>query len=210
MSVGPYHPKPHLRITPEPRLRTHDQEAATPKEVGWSIPRPVGTLGGVEVDVELIPAVASYPIRHAVLRPHQSIEQVPFKEDDEPGTATFGAVERADGAVVGVATVFRDPAPFDAAEAGVPSGAGSNASTWRLRGMATRSDAQGQGIGTLVLNAVFDHVAAEGGDLLWCNARVSAIAFYERAGFRTWGEQWVIPAHGPHVVMWRRIEPGRV
>jgi ribosomal protein S18 acetylase RimI-like enzyme len=76
--------------------------------------------------------------------------------------------------------------------------------------MATRSDAQGQGIGTLVLNAVFDHVAAEGGDLLWCNARVSAIAFYERAGFRTWGEQWVIAAHGPHVVMWRRIEPGRV
>src|ERR1035441_2989632 len=50
---------------------------------------------------------------------------------------------------------------------------------------------------------------AEGGDLLWCNARVSAIAFYERAGFRTWGEQWVIAAHGPHVVMWRRIEPGR-
>jgi len=39
---------------------------------------------------------------------------------------------------------------------------------------------------------------------------VSAIAFYERAGFRTWGEEWVIASHGPHVVMWRWIELGRV
>jgi len=77
-------------------------------------------------------------------------------------------------------------------------------------GKARSAAAQGQGIGTLVLNAVVDHVAAEGGDLLWCNARVSAIAFYERAGFRTWGEEWVIASHGPHVVMWRWIELGRV
>jgi GNAT superfamily N-acetyltransferase len=164
----------------------------------------------MELDVELIPAAASYPIRHAVLRPHQSIEDVPFKEDDEAGTATFGAIERGSGAVVGVATVFRDPAPFDAPQAGVPAGGGSEASTWRLRGMATRAAAQGQGIGSMVLNAALDHVAAEGGDLIWCNARVSARTFYERAGFRTWGEEWVIASHGPHVVMWRWIEPGKV
>jgi len=163
----------------------------------------------VDVDVELIPAGASYPLRHAVLRAHQGIEDVPFEQDDEPGTATFGAVERGSGAVVGVATVFRERAPFDPAEAGVPAGTGSEASTWQLRGMATRPDLQGRGIGSAVLGAIFDHVAAEGGDLLWCNARVSAVAFYERAGFRTWGEEWVEPAHGPHVVMWRPIEPKR-
>jgi len=161
----------------------------------------------VEVDVELIPAAASYPIRHAVLRPSQSIDEVPFKQDGEPGTATFGAIDRGSGAVVGVATVFREPAPFDAAEAGVRFGAGNEASTWRLRAMATREDLQGQGIGSLVLNTALDHVAAEGGDLVWCNARVHAIGFYERAGFVTWGDEWVVPIHGPHVVMWRRIEP---
>jgi GNAT superfamily N-acetyltransferase len=74
--------------------------------------------------------------------------------------------------------------------------------------MATRHDVQGQGIGSMVLNAALDHVAAGGGDLLWCNARVGAIGFYERAGFRTWGDVWVIPDIGPHVVMWRRIETG--
>ena len=131
---------------------------------------------------------------------------MPFKQDGEPGTATFGAIDRASGAVVGVATVFREPAPFDAAEAGVRFGAGNEATTWRLRAMATREDLQGQGIGSLVLNTALDHVAAEGGDLVWCNARVHAIGFYERAGFVTWGDEWVVPIHGPHVVMWRRIE----
>ena len=38
-------------------------------------------------------------------------------------------------------------------------------------------------------------MATEGGELIWCNARVSALAFYERAGFRTWGEEWEIPGH---------------
>ncbi len=132
---------------------------------------------------------------------------MPFKQDGEPGTATFGAIDRGSGAVVGVATVFREPAPFDAAEVGVRFGAGNEASTWRLRAMATREDLQGQGIGSLVLNTALDHVAAEGGDLVWCNARVHAIGFYERAGFVTWGDEWVVPIHGPHVVMWRRIEP---
>ncbi len=161
----------------------------------------------MEVDVEVIPTVESYPLRHAVLRPHQSAAEVVWENDDEPGTATYGAVERAGRSIVGVATVFPEPAPFDVTEAGVPKGAGGATTTWRLRGMATRPDAQGQGIGTSVLKAVLDHVAAAGGDLLWCNARVSAVAFYKRAGFRTWGPEWVISSIGPHVVMWRWIEP---
>lgn len=163
----------------------------------------------MEVDIELIPAAASYPLRQTVLRPHQSIEEMVWEKDDEPGTATFGAVDRADGEVVGVATVFREPPPFDPAEAGVPFGAVSGAQAWRLRGMAVRKDLQGQGIGALVLDALLDHVAAEGGNLLWCNARVSALGFYERAGFKAWGDEWELPVIGPHVVMWRWIEPKR-
>jgi GNAT superfamily N-acetyltransferase len=163
----------------------------------------------VEVSVERIPAAASYPLRHVVLRPHQSIEAVVWEGDDEPGTATFGAVERASGAIVGVATVFREPTPFDPAEVGIPPGASSEETTWRLRGMATREDLRGQGIGSRVLRAVLDHVAGEGGDLIWCNARVGAIAFYRQAGFEAWGDEWELPSIGPHVVMWRRVEAER-
>ena len=179
-----------------------------PESVGWSTPGVLGTLGGVEVDVEVIPTPESYPLRHAVLRPHQSIAEVVWENDDAPGHGNLRrnrALERrhrrcGDG-VPRAGTFRRD------------RGRGSSArcrertSTWRLRGMATRPDAQGQGIGSAVLKAVLDHVAAAGGDLLWCNARVSAVAFYERAGFRTWGPEWVIGSIGPHVVMWRPIEP---
>lgn len=162
----------------------------------------------MDIDVGLIPAAASYPLRQAVLRPHQSVDEVGDRVDNEPGTATFGATDRANGTLLGVGTVLREPAPFDPAQAGVPAGAGDPATTWRLRWMATRRDVQGRGIGSMVLNAALDHVAAKGGDLLWCNARVSAIGFYERAGFSTWGDEWVIPDIGPHVVMWRPIAVG--
>jgi GNAT superfamily N-acetyltransferase len=159
----------------------------------------------VDVGVERIPTAASYPLRHAVLRPHQPFEAAAWEGDDDPTTATFGAVDRATGAVVGVATVFPEPAPFELSEVGLGAGTASKETTWRLRGMATDEAVRGRGIGSKVLDAVVAHVGAEGGELLWCNARVGAVAFYERAGFRTWGELWDLPTVGPHVVMWRRV-----
>jgi len=163
----------------------------------------------VEVDVERIPPAASYPLRQAVLRSHQTIDEVGFPADHDPSAATFAAIDQANGDVVGVATVFREPSPFDADEVGIPAGFGSEATFWRLRAMATREDMRGKGLGSLVLAAALDHVAAEGGDLIWCYARLPAIPFYERAGFRRWGDEWEVPFTGPHVVMWRTIGTGK-
>ena len=175
-------------------------------------PAPIGTLGVVEVDVERIPVAASYPLRQAVLRPHQTIDQVAAPGDDDPESATFGVIDRATGSVVGTATVLRAEAPMakDGADF-TADGAGGAAPAWRLRYMATRDDLRGQGLGSRALEAALAHVAAEGGRggmgrvLVWCNARVPAIGFYERAGFQTWGEQWDSPL-GPHVVMWRTVD----
>ncbi|MGA3352883.1 MAG: GNAT family N-acetyltransferase [Acidimicrobiales bacterium] len=164
----------------------------------------------MQVEVRQIPTAASYPLRHAVLRPQQDIEAVEWEGDEDPGTATFGAVEDANGTIVGVATVLRESAPFEPVVAGLSGETGVESVTWRLRGMATRADLRSRGIGSNVLEAVVEHVAAEGGLLLWCNARVSAIGFYERAGFRTWGDEFVVTSIGPHVVMWRRVDPERV
>ena len=144
-------------------------------------------------------------MRHSVLRPHLAFEAVVWEGDDDPVTATFGAMDRETGAVVGVATVFPEPGPFEPSEVGLAPGASSKDTTWRLRGMATEEAARGRGIGSMVLEAAVDHVAAEGGELLWCNARIGAVAFYERAGFRTWGEVWDLPSVGPHIVMWRYV-----
>jgi predicted GNAT family N-acyltransferase len=74
--------------------------------------------------------------------------------------------------------------------------------------MATTEELRGQGIGGRLLDVVLAHVAAHGGGLLWCNARVTALPLYERAGFATRGEPWIDPDIGPHVAMWRRVAPG--
>jgi len=52
---------------------------------------------------------------------------------------------------------------------------------------------------------VLDHVADRGGTLVWCNARVPARRFYERAGFTVHGDEWDEPGIGPHVAMARPV-----
>jgi GNAT superfamily N-acetyltransferase len=165
----------------------------------------VGTLGAMNLDLQRVAASASYPLRQAVLRPHQRVDEVSFPEDDYPSTTTFAALDRANGEVVGVATVFPDPAPFDTSEVGVPPGPGGEKRIWRLRGMAVREDLRGCGVGLLVLEAALDHVAESGCKLIWCNARVPAVGFYERSGFKKMGDEWIVPMSGPHVVMWRSL-----
>jgi predicted GNAT family N-acyltransferase len=56
---------------------------------------------------------------------------------------------------------------------------------------------------------VLVYVARQGGGLLWCNARISARSFYERAGFVTRGDVWDDPNLGPHVKMELQVGSAR-
>jgi len=56
-----------------------------------------------------------------------------------------------------------------------------------------------------LLELCFDHIRAHGGRLLWCNARVVALGFYERLGFVTEGPEFDIHPIGPHYVMTRQL-----
>ncbi|HWD52384.1 MAG TPA: GNAT family N-acetyltransferase [Acidimicrobiales bacterium] len=141
-------------------------------------------------------------LRQAVLRPHQTIDEVALPGDDDPSTTAFAAVDAA-GGLLSVARVTLEPAPTPIADL-IPD----RTPEWRLRGMATHPDARNRGLGSAVLRAVVAHVADHGGGLLWCNARVPAVGLYRRAGFTTYGEEWIDPDIGPHIVMWRRVAPG--
>lgn len=147
----------------------------------------------------------TFRLRQQVLRPHQSLEQMSLFDDGEPDTGIFAAIEPESGEVVGTANVRRAPPP-EALEKALPEGTGLGQS-WRLRGMATREDLRGQGIGLRVLEACIDHVARRGGGILWCNARLGARVFYGRAGFFEVGEEFDEVGIGLHVVMWRLVEP---
>ncbi|MDB5136211.1 MAG: family N-acetyltransferase, partial [Mucilaginibacter sp.] len=54
---------------------------------------------------------------------------------------------------------------------------------FQFRKLAVLPDFQKMGIGNSLLNRVEEFAESEGGTTIWCNARVSAIGFYLKAGY---------------------------
>ncbi|MDX6655289.1 MAG: hypothetical protein QOH62_82 [Solirubrobacteraceae bacterium] len=137
------------------------------------------------IRVESVPAELTRPLRQAVLRPHESLEELASHE--QPGAHAVAAFDGERLIAVGFV------------------GPDGEADDWRVRGMATEPDARGRGAGSAVLGALIEHAATQGAARVWCNARVPAISLYARAGFEVESEEFEIPGIGPHVVMARRI-----
>jgi predicted N-acetyltransferase YhbS len=133
-------------------------------------------------------AVETLPLRAAILRPNGDPAAMPG--DDDPGTIHLAA-RATGGQVVGVVRFSPAPCPW-------PTDA---AAPWQLRGMATDPSVRGAGAGRALVIEGLARVAAAGGDLVWCHARVSAAGFYERMGFEVVTEPYDKPPVGLHVGM---------
>ena len=147
-----------------------------------------------EFEVRAVEAAAVRPLRQALLRPHQQVEDLVYPGDDHPDTLHVGAFRQ--GRLVGIATVIPRPMPGR-----------RERHAWQLRGMAVEHGQRGYGVGSLLLAACLAHAAARGGRLVWCNARAGSFGFYERYGFRRDGEPFEFPDIGPHYRMSRRVTP---
>jgi predicted GNAT family N-acyltransferase len=145
-------------------------------------------------DIRLISAEETRSLRRAILRPSQSPEESVYPGDDLASTLHLGAYLHDE--LVGVASVYREPPP-ETEEA--------DANWWRLRGMAITQKLQGQGYGRALLEKCLAHVAAQGGTVMWCNARATAAGFYRSAGFRVVGEAYELPGIGAHYMMRRSL-----
>jgi GNAT superfamily N-acetyltransferase len=145
------------------------------------------------IEVRRVTAADTAELRRAVLRGGRP---VPLPGDDDLSAVHVGVYDSGPTGdrLVATGNVRREPAPWAPA---VPA--------WRLRGMATDADRRGEGLGTLVLDALLEHCRTEGGGELWCNARTGARTFYLRAGFTVVGDEWVDPEIGPHVRMRRDV-----
>jgi len=139
-----------------------------------------------------VSAADARPVRQDVLRPGQPVGAVIYHGDDDPDT--LHAAVRRRRVVVAVATVLAEPRP-DTTEVGA----------WHLRGMAVRPVYQRHGYGSALVDACLAHVSAHQGSLVWCNARVGALDFYVRHGFRAVGECFYLPGAGDHYRMVREL-----
>src|SRR5687767_12009631 len=118
-------------------------------------------------EVREITALEAHPLRIAVLRKGIENPDVHYPQDDDPAAFHLGFV--VDEAIVAIASFSPAATPFR-----------PGASAWQLRGMAVADDQQGRGIGGLIIAEAIRRVRAAGSSVLWCNARDTALGFYER------------------------------
>jgi ribosomal protein S18 acetylase RimI-like enzyme len=135
--------------------------------------------------VREVPVATTRPLRQAVLRPHQTVDELAAHEPADAYAA------------------FAGQEPVSVGFVGAEGGEGS----WRIRGMATRPEDRGRGAGAAVLDALVSYASKQGATRIWCNARTPAIPFYERADFRVVSDEFEVPQIGPHVVM-ERLQAG--
>ncbi|NHI00824.1 GNAT family N-acetyltransferase [Oceanimonas sp. MB9] len=122
----------------------------------------------MNVKVEVLTVEEVLPLRHAVLWPNEPVAFSRVAEDD--AGAHFGI--RQHGEVVCVASVF------------------FSGDTARLRKFATKMACQGQGMGSVMLQFLIEHLRERGVRKLWFDARASATAFYGKFGFAVEGERF--------------------
>jgi predicted GNAT family N-acyltransferase len=148
----------------------------------------------IQKDIVLVPPDQTWDLRKRILRPEQKEDAAHFNCDDDPSCLHFAY--KIKERIVTVATFYIESHPL--LSAGTP---------YRLRGMATDTNFQGQGYGEKVILKAFEVLETKKCDLLWCNARLRAVPFYEKLGFRTIGDVFEISGIGPHKVMYKRFNP---
>ena len=135
-----------------------------------------------------IESAATHDLRRRVLRVGTVSTAVEFPDDDSDRTVHLGV--ELDGAVVAISTWTMRPPPDHPEIRAV-----------QLRGMATEPshELRGRGLGTLLLRTGIERARAEGADLVWANARTTALGFYEMHGFTVEGPEFVTADTGlPH------------
>ncbi len=147
--------------------------------------------------IRAISAAETRPMRSLLLRPGQPPENLVYPGDEHPDAFHPGAFDGE--RLVGIATIYPE-APPEAYRDQLPVG-----DAFRLRGMATLPEVRGKGHGRDLLDACFDHIRSHNANLLWCNARVIALDFYQRMGLQTIGSEFEIEGIGLHYVMWRVV-----
>lgn len=118
------------------------------------------------MQIEQIRPELTWRLRKTVLYPAQSLYEMEMEEDNHG--YHFGVFE--DNDLIAVVSLFQ------------------NGQDFQFRKFAVTEGYQGKGVGGKLLQYITNFAINEGGTRLWCNARISAIGFYLKAGFIQTGQ----------------------
>ena len=119
--------------------------------------------------VEQIFPPLTWRIRKLAMYPNKEIKEMELTNDFDG--IHFGLYN--EGYLIGVVSLFE------------------NGNSAQFRKMAVLPNEQGKGFGKQLLLYVIGFCKQEGIEVLWCNARTSAIYFYKKIGFVTSGAPYV-------------------
>lgn len=144
------------------------------------------------IALKYLKAVDTHQLRLKVLKVPNEEYAYDYQGDNLESTFHLGLEK--DNQLVCIASFFENPCAQDPDLRGV-----------QLRGMATDSAVQGMGFGKHIMELAMEQSRNKGFELMWCNARIHAIPFYEKLGFRCVSDPFMVPRVGMHRVMKREL-----
>ncbi len=134
--------------------------------------------------VKKISASETLPLRSAVLRNGLAPDQCVFPTDQGEDSFHLGAF--AEEELVSIASLFLNDLDDE------------NPLGYQLRGMATKESFAGKGFGSSIVAFAINLLKLANVNYIWCNARVVAVPFYQKLGFKIVSDVFDVPGIGPH------------
>lgn len=142
--------------------------------------------------IKNIDYIDTFSVRHPVLRAGKPIESCFFDGDNLETTTHFGLFDV--DKLTGVISVYQNKNLIFNADI-----------QFQIRGMAVLQEAQAFGYGKQLLEKAEADCIAKNADLIWFNARESAVGFYQKSGYQIAGDSFEIAGIGTHYVMYKKI-----
>lgn len=144
------------------------------------------------LEVRKIEPEMTYNIRHAVLRPHQILEDCKYDTDYQDNAFHVGAFY--EGKLISVAAFCVENHPNFPIEM-----------QYRLRAMATLDEFRKLGAGRAIVKYAEKLIEKKGYNFLWCKGRTSVQEYYIKLGFKAQGEVFDYLPIGPHIIMYKNL-----
>ena len=145
-----------------------------------------------QVEIKKVVAEDVRPLRHSELRKGQDFSTTSYIEDYEAGTFHMACI--VDEKIVTCASYYPEKSIKIKSNR-----------AYRLRGMATDSQFQRKGYASDLMEESFKELKKRDCDMVWCNARLVAVDFYQSVGFKITGDLFDIAGIGPHYYMHKEI-----
>lgn len=147
----------------------------------------------MQLEARFIQPGETQSLRHRVLWPHLASPEVCVIDIDNREDA-FHVGVFCEGTLISIGSFFCLQSPRL-----------NHEPQYRLRAMATDPDYRRMHAGEQLISFACEELCKRGIPVLWCDARLVAVPFYEGIGFSKFDDVYEVPLIGPHHFMWKEL-----